>query len=45
MKFCDILKNQDRGKCYLLKRRPKLITLTVTLKIWDITKTESNNTG
>jgi len=41
--FCDIQKNEDRGKCYQLRRRLKLITLTVTLKIWDITKTESSN--
>ena len=25
--FCDIQKSEGRGKCYLLRRRPKLITL------------------
>ena len=36
--FCDIRNNQGQGKCYL-----RLITLTETLIIPDITKTESNN--
>ena len=35
--------NQDRGKHYQPSRRPRLITLTKTLIILDITKTESNN--
>ena len=29
--------------CYRPSRRPRLITLTDTLIIYDITKTESNN--
>ena len=41
--FCDIRNNQDRGKYYQPSRRPRLITLTETLIIPDITKTESNN--
>ena len=41
--FCDIRNNQGRGKCYQPTRRPRLITLTETLIIYDITKTESNN--
>ena len=34
---------QGRGKCYQPSRRPRLITLTETLIILDITKTEFNN--
>ena len=41
--LCDIRNNQGRGKCYQPSRRPRLITLTETLIIPDITKTESNN--
>ena len=33
----------SRGKCYQPSPRPMLITLTETLIIKDITKTESNN--
>ena len=33
----------SRGKCYQPSPRPRLITLTETLIIKDITKTESNN--
>ena len=36
----DIRNNQGRGKCYQPTRRPRLITLTETLIIQDITKTE-----
>ena len=36
--FCDIQNNQGRGRGYRLR----LITLTETLIILDITKTESN---
>ena len=39
----DIQNNQGRGKCYQPTRRPRLITLTETLIIQDITKTESKN--
>ena len=39
MRFCDIQNNQGRGKGYRLR----LITLTETLVILDITKTESND--
>ena len=38
--FCDIQNNQGLGKGYL---RLRLITLTSTLIILDITKTSSNN--
>ena len=40
--FCDILNNQGLGKCY--QRRPSagLITLTETLIILNIPKTDSN---
>ena len=34
-KFGDIRNNQGQGKCYQLKRRPMLITLTDTLIIQD----------
>ena len=37
--FCDIRNNLGRGKCYQPNRRPRLITLTSTLIIPDITKT------
>ena len=43
MRFCDVRNDQGRGKCYQQSRRPRLITLTETLIIQDITKTESNN--
>ena len=39
MRFCDIQNNQGRGRGYRLS----LITLTETLVILDITKTESND--
>ena len=38
--FCYIRNNLGRCKCFY---QPKLITLTETLIILDITKTESNN--
>ena len=38
-----ILNNQGLGNCYQPSRRPRLITLTSTLIIPDITKTSSNN--
>ena len=41
--FCDNQNNQGQGKCYQPSWRPRLITLTETLIIWDITKTESSN--
>ena len=41
--FCDIRNNQGRDKCYQPSRRPRLITLSETLIIPDITKAESNN--
>ena len=42
--FCDILNNQRIGKCsYLFRPSGRLITLTSTLSIPDITKTSSNN--
>ena len=37
------IRQDRRGKCYQPSRRPRLITLTETLIILDITKTESNN--
>ena len=40
--FSDIRNNQGRVKCYQPSRRPRLILLTVTAIIQDITKTESN---
>ena len=43
MRFCDIRNNQGWGKCYQPSRRPRLITLTETLIIPDITKTESKS--
>ena len=41
--FCDILNNQGLGKCYQPRSSGRLITLTETLIISDITKTSSNN--
>ena len=41
--FWQIRNNQGRGKCYQPSRTPRLITLTETLIIQDITKKESNN--
>ena len=41
--FCDILNNQGLGKCYQPLPSAQLITLTLTLSIPDITKTESNH--
>ena len=41
--FCDILNNQGQGKCYQPRPSARLITLTSTLIIPDITKTSSNN--
>ena len=43
MRFWDIRNNQGWGKCYQPSRRPRLITLTETLIIPDITKTESKS--
>ena len=40
MLFCDILDNQGLSKHY--QPRPRLIILTSTLVILDITKTSSN---
>ena len=37
--FCDILNNQGLGKCYQPWPLARLITLTTTLIILDITKT------
>ena len=41
--FCDILHNQGLGKCYQPRPSARLITLTSTLIILDITKASSNN--
>ena len=41
--FCDIRNNQGLGKCYEPRPLARLITLTSTLSISDITKTSSNN--
>ena len=41
--FCDILNNQGLGKCYQPRPSARLITLTLTFIIPDITKTSSNN--
>ena len=41
--FCDTLNNQGLGKCYQQRPSARLITLTSTLIILDITKTSSNN--
>ena len=43
MRFLDIRNFQGRGKRYKPSQSPKLITLTETLIIPDITKSESNN--
>ena len=43
MRFCDIRNNQGRGKCYQPRPSVRLITLTSTSIISDITKTVSNN--
>ena len=43
MSFFDILNNQGLGKCYQPWSSGRLITLTETLIISDITKTSSNN--
>jgi len=43
MRFCDIQNNESQGKCYQPSRRPRLITLTKTFIILDITKTKFNN--
>ena len=40
--FCDIRKNQGLAKCCQPRPSARLITLTSTLIIPDITKTESN---
>ena len=39
--FCDILNNQGLGKCYQPRPSARLITLTSTLIIPDVTKTSS----
>ena len=41
--FSDILNNQGLGKCYQPRPSAQLITLTLTLIIPDIIKTESNH--
>ena len=41
--FCDILNNQGLGKCYQPRPSARLITLSLTFIIPDITKTSSNN--
>ena len=41
--FCEIRNNQGLGKCHQLWPSARLITLTSTLIIPDITKTSSNN--
>ena len=41
--FCDILNNQSLGKCYQPRPSARLIKLTSTLIIPDITITLSNN--
>ena len=43
MRFWDIRNFQGRGKRYKPSQSPKLITLTETFIIPDITKSESNN--
>ena len=40
---CDIQNNQGLGNGYQPKPKLRVITLTETLIILDITKTESNN--
>ena len=41
--FCNILNNQGTGKCYQPRPSARLITVTSSLIIPDITKTSSNN--
>ena len=41
--FCDVLNDQGWGKCYQPQPSARLVTLTSTLIIPDITKTSSNN--
>ena len=41
--FCDIPNNQSLGKCYQPRPSARLITLTSTLIIPDITKSSSND--
>ena len=41
--FCDIFNNQSLGRCYQPCPLARLIALTLTLIIPDITKTSSNN--
>ena len=41
--FCEIRNNQSLGKCYQPWPSARLITLTLTLIILNITKTSSNN--
>ena len=43
IRFCDIRNNQGRGKCHQPSSRPRLITITGTLIIPDITKIDSND--
>ena len=43
MRFCDIRNNEGQGKCYQSSGRPRLITLTKTFIILNITKTKLNN--
>ena len=41
--FSDVLNNQGLGKCHHSQPSARLITLTSTLIILDVTKTSSNN--
>ena len=41
--FCDIRNNQGLGQCYQSRPSARLITLTSTLIVPDITKTSPNN--
>ena len=43
--LCNIRNNQGLGKCYQPRPLARLITLTSTLIILDITKNLSNNSG
>jgi len=43
MSLCDIQNNEGQRRVISLSLWPRLITLTETLIIMDITKTESNN--
>ena len=43
MRFCDIRNNEGQGKFYQPSQRLRLITLTKTFIILDITKTKFDN--